>query len=81
MTTFNSVILRYEKMNICHEKAIDQFSFQMGYLQDAANAAFTVLQKQPDHKIMLENLKYYMKSADIQEDDLQDLEAKVFFLL
>ena len=51
--------------------------FQTGEVQKAANAAFTVLQQQPNNEVMRENFKYYTTMEGVDTASIVSLEPQV----
>lgn len=49
----------------------------MGRFQDAADAAVTVLAAQPEHEIMVANLKQYIDNYSADTEILRNLELQV----
>ena len=50
---------------------------QLGRVNDAANAAATVVAVQPTNEVMTENLRYYLEEGGINAEDVVNLEMKV----
>lgn len=49
----------------------------MGMLKEAADAAATVLAVQPEHEVMMDNLKYYLAEGHVKAENVLNLELKV----
>ncbi|KAF2357680.1 hypothetical protein FHG87_011564 [Trinorchestia longiramus] len=52
--------------------------FKTGRVQDAANAAVTVLAVQPTHTVMTNNLRQYIEDYDADKDLLENLELQEY---
>ncbi|XP_031839217.2 prolyl 3-hydroxylase 1 isoform X1 [Nomia melanderi] len=57
----------YEYLHICY--------FKKDRYQDAANAVFTFLVRQPDHEASMKSLKYYLTLPGVTEKNVVNLEA------
>lgn len=46
-------------------------------MKEAADASATVLAVEPDHKVMVDNLKYYLEEGNIKPETVVNMELKV----
>ncbi|XP_071546845.1 prolyl 3-hydroxylase 1-like isoform X2 [Panulirus ornatus] len=60
----------YDYLQLCY--------YKMGMLKEAADAAATVLSVQPEHEVMMDNLKYYLREGVIGAEDVLNLELKEY---
>lgn len=63
----------YEYLQLCY--------FQKNLLQKAASAVFTFLVTNPDHEVMLENLKFYSNLPEVDMHQVVNFEARNFVSL
>ncbi|CAD6204817.1 GSCOCG00002996001-RA-CDS [Cotesia congregata] len=60
----------YEYLHICY--------YQRSRYQEAANAVFTYLAQHADHKMSIDNLRYYLSLPEVKETEVSNLEAAEF---
>ncbi|KAK8403828.1 hypothetical protein O3P69_000128 [Scylla paramamosain] len=60
----------YDYLQLCY--------YRLGRMNDAANAAATVLAVQPDNEVMSENMRYYLEEGGIDAENVVNLEMKPY---
>ncbi|CAL4059374.1 unnamed protein product, partial [Meganyctiphanes norvegica] len=60
----------YDYLQLCY--------FKLNRIEDAANAAATVLAVQPQHEVMQMNLKHYLNEGGVDFDDVYNLELQEY---
>lgn len=60
----------YDYLQLCY--------FKLGKVKEAADASATVLAVEPDHKVMIDNLKYYLEEGNIKPDTVVNMELKPY---